>query len=256
MWFPMIVGQNEKQFTWMDEGLTSYNTNVGTNAFYPEGVPVFGTGSPRVDAWDRRRQYHYFIAGTSLPRPPMRHADRYPLADGNIARFIASYSTPAVMLHALEGIVGEAQFLEAYREYARRWAFKHPYPYDFFNTMEASLGQDLDWLWTPMLYETWAMDHGIADIRESPGGITVTIRDEGLAPMPAIVEAVYTDGTKRQARVPVQTWLGGAREATVTFPPGELLGVQLDPGSYLPDVNAENDQRAAGIEEPDVKMDE
>ncbi|MCH7975675.1 MAG: hypothetical protein IIC18_03865 [Bacteroidetes bacterium] len=78
----------------------------------------------------------------------MRHNDLFPMGGGtrqvdpvqNASRGVASYSTPAVLLHAIEGIYGRDRYLEAYRAYARRWAYKHPYPYDLFNTFEDVLG--------------------------------------------------------------------------------------------------------------------
>ena len=78
MWFPMMVGSNEKAFTWMDEGLTSFNTNEAIDAFFDGSAP----DRERIDAWDRRRQSHYLLAGTGYAVPPMRHNDRYPLGGG------------------------------------------------------------------------------------------------------------------------------------------------------------------------------
>ncbi|HSR55624.1 MAG TPA: M1 family aminopeptidase, partial [Alphaproteobacteria bacterium] len=139
MWFPMVVGQNEKQYTWMDEGLTSFNTNEGAADFW------------EYDAWNPAQQGYYYIAGRGIEVEPMRHADDYP--DASPARGIAGYSKPAVALHALRGLLGEDRFRPIYKEYARRWAYKHPQPYDFFNTFEDAVGEDLDWFWTSMFYD-------------------------------------------------------------------------------------------------------
>lgn len=245
MWFPMIVGSNETAFTWMDEGLTSYNTNVGVGDFFDgsaEGRPETG------DVWARNRQSHYFLAGTGFAVEPMRHNDLYPLGGGtsqvdpvgNASRGVASYSTPAVLLHAVEGLYGRERFLEAYREYARRWAYKHPYPYDLMSTFEEVLGEDLDWLWTPTLFETWTVDQAVAAVEETPEGVRVTVEDRALAPMPAPVTVTYADGRAETQTVPVATWLGGAREATLTFSPGDAATVVIDAGDYLMDADRTN----------------
>ena len=226
MWLPMVVGQNEKAYTWMDEGTTSFNTNEGVGDF-------FG-----VDAWAPGGQYYYQIAGTEYEREPMRHADEYP--QGTPARVIASYSKPAIALHALRGVLGEETFMEAYREYVRRWAYKHPTPYDLFNTFEDVAGQDLDWFWTSMLYETWTLDQAVTDVAEEDSAVVVTIEDLGLVPMPAPVRVTYADGSTESQTVPVQTWLDGAREATVRFKPGTVEKVEVDPEAFLPDVRREN----------------
>jgi aminopeptidase N len=244
MWFPMIVGQNEKAFTWMDEGLTSFNTNEGVGDFFDGSAE----NRPLVNAWDRNRQSHYFLAGTGLAVEPMRHNDLFPLGGGtrqvdqiqNGARGVASYSTPAVLLHAIEGLYGRERFLGAYRTYAERWAYKHPYPYDLFNTFEEVLGEDLDWLWTPTLFETWTVDQGVAAVESAADGVTVTISDFGLAPMPTIAVATYATGETEELRLPVQHWLTGARSASLTFPAGDVTRVELDPADFTMDVDRSN----------------
>ncbi|MDX1440144.1 MAG: M1 family metallopeptidase, partial [Rubricoccaceae bacterium] len=246
MWFPMVVGSNEKWFTWMDEGLTSYNTNLGVDDFFDGSAP----NRPEVDAWDRRRQAHYFLAGTGYAVEPMRHNDLFPLGGGtsqvdpiqNASRGVASYNTPAVLLHTLSGIVGNSSFLAAYRSYAERWAYKHPYPYDLFNTFEDVLGQDLDWFWTPTLFETWTVDHAIADVQESAQEVIVRIEDHGLAPMPAPVVVTYADGRSEERRVEVQHWLSGATEAALTFPGGDVVEVVIDPNEYVIDIDRSNNE--------------
>jgi hypothetical protein len=229
MWYPMIVGTDEKSYTWMDEGMTSYNTNVGFEAFWNQ------------NRWDE--ELHYRLANSGIAEPPMRHNDQYSTT-APIARFAASYSTPAVLLRALEGIVGTDAFFEAYNEYGRRWAFKHPYPWDFFHTMEDVLGIELDWLWWPTLYDTWTVDHAVANVTASGDGFTVTVEDLGLAPMPVFVVGTYADGSVERATIPVDVWLAGATTATTTLPAGDLERVELDPERWLPDVDRSNNAAA------------
>ena len=226
MWFPMIVGQDEKQYTWMDEGLTSFNTNEGASEFWEE------------DSWNPARQGYYRLAGSSLEVESMRHADDYP--DGTPARGIAGYSKPAVALHALRGMIGKDRFRPIYQDYARRWAFKHPQPYDLFNTFEDHLGEDLDWFWRTMFYETWTLDQAVASVEQSGEQVRITIADQGLSPMPAPVRVTYEDGHTAEQVVPVETWLNGEREAILTFNPGAVTRVEIDPGRFFPDVDREN----------------
>ena len=237
-WFPMIVGQDEKSFTWMDEGLASYLTNVGVEAYFPE-----------EDVWERRRQYHYLLAGTGRAVAPMTHGDRYPVSDGaadvnptqGLARVVASYSTPVVALRALEGLYGREAVLGALQGYAERWAYRHPYPRDFFATLDAQLGADHDYLWRGTFYDTWPLDHAIAGVREEDGAVVVEVEDRGLQPFPALVTATYADGREVSAQVPVTTWLGGATRAEVSLPAGTVTEIALDPESFLPDVDQTND---------------
>lgn len=227
MWFPMIVGQDEADFAWMDEGLASFLTNAGTDAFY----------GAEANAWDPRRQAHYYLAGSGRAVPPMRHGDQYPPGP---ARGVASYSTPAVLLRALEGIAGSARFAEAFRAYGERWAYKHPYPDDLFNTFEDVLDEDFDWLWTPTLFDTWTVDLAIVAVEQDADGVIVRVADLGLAPMPASVVVTYTDGRTERRTIPVTTWLKGHTDTEVVFPPGEVARVEIDPEVYLPDVDRTN----------------
>ncbi len=227
MWYPMITQQDEKSFTWMDEGLTSFNTNEGREAFFDGSAD----NRPFEDAWARENQSHYRLLGTGDAVEPMRHNDRYPLDTS--ARVIASYSTPAVLLHAMEDVFGYDAFWNAYRDYGTTWAFKHPYPYDLMNVFEDNLGQDLDWLWTPTLFQTWTVDVAVASVESTASGVMVVVRDNGLAPMPIRVTVSYADGSAQVQTIPVDTWLEGSRTASLTFPAGEVTRVELPTDTIL-----------------------
>ncbi|NTW50395.1 MAG: M1 family metallopeptidase, partial [Chlorobiales bacterium] len=124
--------------------------------------------------------------------------------------------------------------------YARRWAYKHPQPYDFFNTFEQVLGEDLGWFWRVMLFETWTLDQAIAKVTEDKDSVTVTIEDKGLMPMPVFLKVTYSDGTVEQKQLPVQGWLEGNRTVVAAFRPGKVVRVEIDPEKYLPDIDPAN----------------
>jgi hypothetical protein len=237
MWFPMTVGTNEKKYAWLDEGTTTFNETEGRDAFYPD-----------QDAWARSEHY-YFRFATSVETPSMRHADRYPV-DGP-ARYVASYDKPGVMLHALRRILGDETFRTAYRTYAERWAYKHPTPYDFFNTFEDVSGRELDWFWRGAFYESWTMDHAIRSVETTEEKTVVTVADNGRLPMPVFLEATYPDGRTVERWVSVESWLDGQRQVKVVLEGGPVSRVVLNPGDALPDLYRSNDQWTA--EEADVK---
>jgi aminopeptidase N len=146
------------------------------------------------------------------------------------------------MLRALGGIIGEDRVHEALREYARRWFLKHPYPQDFFNTVESVAGRDLDWFWTPWWYGTGVFDQGIAGVVMEPvsGGerVVVTVEDRGEVPLPTIVVVTMANGTERRATIPIENWLTGARsQALMVEVPGQVVRVELDPERLFPDVD-------------------
>lgn len=227
-WFPMMVGNNETRFAWQDEGLATYIEELATVDFFPEQRPF---ALPLAQ--------YLQIAGTDYETPMMRPADLYP----NYPSFgIASYFKPAVLLRALGGIIGEERLHEALREYTRRWLFKHPHANDFFNTVEAVAGRDLDWFWTPWWYGTGVFDQGIAGVRveQTSGGetLTITVEDRGTTPLPTFVAVTLANGEVRRATVPIEAWLTGARSQNVTLSvPGRATRVELDPEQLFPDVN-------------------
>jgi hypothetical protein len=149
-YFPMIVNSDERQWTWMDEGLNSFVQYLAEQAWEPE-YPL-NRGEPRaiVDYMRSKNQVPIMTNSESL------------LQFGNNA-----YAKPATALNILrETILGRELFDFAFREYAQRWKFKRPTPADFFRTMEDASGTDLDWFWRGWFYTTDAVDISIDGITE------------------------------------------------------------------------------------------
>jgi hypothetical protein len=223
MWFPMVVGTDEKAYAWMDEGTTEFNETEGRTDFFPDSNP-----------WARSEHY-YFRLARSTTTPSMRHADRYPTDAPD--RIVASYDKPGLMLHALEAVLGEETFFEAYRTFAERWTYKHPTPYDLFNTFEDVAGRELDWFWRGTLYETWTLDQAVSSVESTDEGNVVTVTDKGRLPMPVMLRVEYADGRTLERRVGVDPWLNGKRSVEAQFPAGTITRVTIDPDKMLPDLD-------------------
>jgi hypothetical protein len=142
--FPMIINSDERNWSWMDEGLNTFVQFLAEQEFdnqYPS----------------RRGPAHKIVDYMKLPpeelEPIMTNSE-------NILNFGANaYGKPATALNILrETIMGRELFDFAFREYARRWAFKHPAPADFFRTMEDASGVDLDWFWRAWFYDITPVD--------------------------------------------------------------------------------------------------
>jgi hypothetical protein len=149
-YFPMIVNSDERQWTWMDEGINTFLQSQAERAWeadYP------------VNRGDAR-----FITGYMASRnqvPIMTNAEST-LQRGNNA-----YAKPAAGLNILrDTILGREQFDFAFKTYAQRWKFKRPTPADFFRTMEDASGTDLDWFWRGWFYTTDPVDISIDGITE------------------------------------------------------------------------------------------
>lgn len=153
IYFPMTVNSDERQWTWMDEGLNTFLEYVAEQE-WEEGFPAFGN---RPNIMDAIGEY-------------MRGEDQTPImtqSDSIIGFGPNGYTKPAAGLTVLrETIMGRELFDFAFREYSRRWKFKRPTPADFFRTMEDASGIDLDWFWRGWFYTTDHVDLAISDVRE------------------------------------------------------------------------------------------
>jgi len=149
-YFPMIVNSDERQWTWMDEGLNSFVQYLAEQA-WEENYPQ-SRGEPR--------------AITSY----MRSRDQVPIMTNSesVVQFgFNAYAKPTTALIVLrETVLGRELFDFAFREYAQRWKFKRPTPSDFFRTMEDASGTDLDWFWRGWFYTIDNVDVSIDGITE------------------------------------------------------------------------------------------
>ena len=152
--FPMIINSDERQWSWMDEGLNSFVEYL-TEELWDNKFPVRGKG-PAYTIVD------YMKLPKDQLEPIMSNSE-------NIIGFGPNaYTKPATGLNMLrETIMGRELFDYAFKEYARRWAFKHPEPADFFRTMEDASGEDLDWFWRGWFYGTDACDISLDTVKFS-----------------------------------------------------------------------------------------
>ena len=226
MWTPMIVSNDERRYTWMDEGTTTFNENSARMDFFPG----------RYHYADDQNTYLQ-IAGTGFEGEIMRQSQYHYSA---AAYGIASYMKPGSVLLALRGVLGEETFMRAYREYFDRWKYKHPYPWDMWRTFEDVSGEDLDWFWRSWYYETWTLDQAVGSVTSAAGNTTIVIEDRGRVPMPVPLTITYGDGRTEQRTIPVDRWLEGHRSATITLDSGDVARVEIDAQRAFPDVNRSN----------------
>ncbi|MFI5257025.1 MAG: M1 family metallopeptidase [Gemmatimonadales bacterium] len=233
MWFPMQVGSSETRYPWMDEGFTQYDVAQGMRALY--GEPRSG-GRPG-DSEPGQRALYLSAARAGHDLPLMVFGDMYP----QDLYFIMYYDKTAQVLAALRGVLGEETFHRAFREYGRRWTGRHPYPYDFFDTIADVSGRDLGWFWTTWFYQAWPLDQAIASVTTRGDSTEIAIEDRGLAPMPVKLAVTRRDGSVQRIDVPVDVWLAGARRhlLRVAASPA-VVKVVIDPDQLFPDVNRDN----------------
>ena len=257
--FPMIINSDERQWTWMDEGLNSY-LEMLAELEYDKDFPM-RRGLPK-------NIVNYMNGDQSQIAPIMSKGDNV-YSFGNNA-----YGKPATALWILrETIMGKELFDHAFKTYAQRWMFKHPTPADFFRTMEDASGIDLDWFWRGWFYTTDVTDIGIKNVKKfyaekgdqenvkfiedlSDGLLfsdsnakkasskffyEVTFDKPGGLVMPIIVEFTYKDGTKARKTYPAQIWrYNDAQITKVINSDKEIVNITLDPDQETADVDTSN----------------
>ncbi|MCB0483315.1 MAG: M1 family metallopeptidase, partial [Flavobacteriales bacterium] len=149
--FPMIINSDERQWTWMDEGLNTFVQYLTQAAWSPHYPHRRGPAHKIVD---------YMKGDKNSMVPIMTNSESLKQFGNN------AYAKPATALNILrETVLGRELFDFAFKEYCRRWAFKHPTPADFFRSMEDASGIDLDWFWRGWFYTTDHVDIAIESVK-------------------------------------------------------------------------------------------
>ncbi|RZK58460.1 MAG: M1 family peptidase [Pedobacter sp.] len=163
--FPMIINSDERQWTWMDEGLNSFVEYL------------------TEELWDNKFPSKKGPAYTIVPYMKLPKDQLEPIMSNseNIVNFGPNaYSKPATGLNILrETIMGRELFDYAFKEYSRRWAFRHPTPADLFRTMEDASGEDLDWFWRGWFYGTDPVDISLDSVRYAKPDLSTTANAGG-----------------------------------------------------------------------------
>ena len=231
MWYPMVVGSDERRYAWMDEGFDTF-----INTFSEEGY------WKRDDAEIRQRERQLVVAIDQMPtaQPVMTPANRYKTSDNLLS---LAYVKPSIALQALRSkVLGAQVFDSGFREYTRRWSFKHPQPADFFRTMEEVSGRDLAWFWRGFFYTTAALDQSVEGVKQdSAGSSQVALVNLGDAVMPVELELGFDDGTTEQVKLPVEIWYGGNRYVYEVSPGKSVVSARVNPDGTLPDAVTTND---------------
>jgi len=241
MWFPMVVGSDERRYAWMDEG---FNTFI--NVFSEEGY------FKRDDSRRRRGEAGFVLSNDQAPtaQPIMTYANRYKTG-GNLGAL--AYIKPSLALYTLRAkVLGPEVFDAAFSEYARRWAFKHPQPADFFRTIEDVSGRDLSWFWRGWFFTTAALDQKIESVTqkqnaEGKSDVEVVIRNVGQQVMPVELQLTFVDGSSKTFTYPVEIWYKGDKytaDMTVDQP---VKSATVNPDNVFPDVTAANNGWKAAV---------
>lgn len=205
--FPMIVNSDERQWTWMDEGLNTFLEKETVRVRYPELYSTHGTPKGITP----------FMKGDkSQMRPIMANGD-----DMRNNEFGANgYTKPSAALTLLrETVMGPELFDKAFKEYSERWAFKHPKPADFFRTMEDASGVDLDWFWRGWFYTTDNVDVAVDEVK------WFQLKSEQMDPEKKNIKAKKGDLTaEKNSGKPTNDFSNGPEPFTMLNTPDQMYG--------------------------------
>ncbi|OOG19718.1 hypothetical protein BWD42_07390 [Sphingobacterium sp. CZ-UAM] len=238
-WFPMIVGSNERLHGWMDEGLNTFMNDSAAIAFNNKELTLVDTPKPGPVSVDT-----FAIDGllAEWNQDPIFNQHDVLGRDVN-----AVYDKPAFALHQLRNnVLGHERFDAAFREYIRRWSYKHPTPWDFFRTIENVAGEDLAWFWRGYFIHSWKIDIAVKKVSflksSSLGTMYNSIQLECLGEMPMPVEVLIklNDGTSQRVKVPVEAWMRGELHYITILNEKPVTEVRVDPDNLLPDTNRKN----------------
>ena len=231
--FPMIINSDERQWSWMDEGIDNFFQYFAEKA-WDSAFP--SRRGPAIKA------ISYMKSPKNDLEPIMTSSDNILQIGPNV------YTKVATAMNILrETILGHDLFDYSFKEYARRWAFKHPTPADLFRTMEDASGEDLDWFWRGWFYSTEPCDLAIDTVKYLRSGSVdkyfyeVAISNKGGLVMPVIIEWTFADGTQETDRIPAQIWRYNEHHITKAFLKDKIVvKMQLDPKKETADIDESN----------------
>lgn len=227
-WFPMIVGNNERRYAWMDEGFNTFINHYSTLAFNDGEYPSTLNQT--------RRFNNYFL------NENREGIDTYPDVANTSNLGMIAYMKPAIGLIMLrEYVLGAERFDNAFRSYIETWAYKHPQPTDFFNHMENVAGENLSWFWQGWFYGNGNIDLGLNAVVPYAGNYVAVINNKGDIPMPVLLEIEFEDGSKERQMLPVEIWQRGDTWNHLIKTTKKVKSVVIDPDKVLPDINLGND---------------
>ncbi|SHL74631.1 M1 family metallopeptidase [Flavobacterium xanthum] len=248
IWFPMIVGSNERLFAWMDEGFNTFINSLSSadfnNGEYKEA---------KADLHQRAEMYTSPNLETIMSSPDN-------MKEANIG--LLAYSKPSSGLVILrEQVLGKERFDLALKTYIERWAYKHPQPDDFFRTIENVAGEDLSWFWRGWFQYNWRLDQGINSIKyvknDPKLGVVISIENFEKMAMPVSLDVKTKSGKLTRVTLPVEVWQKNKAWSFKHNSTEEIESITLDPDHVLPDSNTTNNiwTSGKGLIEKDIILD-
>jgi aminopeptidase N len=248
-WFQFVLATNESKHYWMDEGFTSFISDLAENFINAEKVDNPLEGSYKN---------YFYMVDTGKELPQTTHADRH---DINQIYSISAYSKGSVFLSQLGYVIGNDNLMKTIRRYYNEFAFKHPTPNDFIRVAEKVSGMELGWYLNDWTRTTNTIDYGIKEVIEKDNQTTVILERIGRMPMPIDLYVEYTDGSAETFYIPLRmtfgekanpyaqlkrtvvadwAWSFPTYQFSIDRPKKDIKQIIIDPTEMMADVTKEN----------------
>lgn len=218
--FPFYMGINETKYGWMDEGWATIGEWIISPLIQPGLTDDYGL-VPYARAADTEDDLPIVTLTTQQTGAPF---------------FLNSYPKPGLGYLYVKDLLGDELFTKALHNYIRTWHGKHPMPYDFFYSMNAGAGQNLDWFWQRWFFEGGYPDLAITSVvrpADKPAQITVTAK--GSKPVPVDLTVTFDNGDEEKIHRTIAVWQDGARSVTVPVRNGRTIKKVTLGSLYVPD---------------------
>ncbi|MXN90405.1 M1 family peptidase [Flavobacterium sp. Sd200] len=223
-WFPMIVGSNERRYAWMDEGFNTFINYYSSTAFNNNEYPSDVAKSRARVPWLKSKYRESIATYPDVARPM------------NLG-YTAYYKPATGLIMLREYILGHERFDNAFKDYIKAWAFKHPQPTDFFNAMDNGAGENLNWFWRGWFIENANIDLGISKVTEAKDSSVITFTNNGTMPAPVVFKITFEDNSSEVRTLPVEVWQRGNEWDYLVRSPKKIRAIDIDPGRFVPDIN-------------------
>ncbi len=224
-YFPFFMGINETKYAWMDEGWAVMLPFDFQTKMCPEMKPV-----------ERNLFTFQNMAGNEMEFPPIIPSNQL----RNESYRLAAYSRPGLAYYFLRDAIGKEKFEGALKEYIYRWQGKHPIPYDFFNTFNNYINEDLNWFWSPWFFEFGYPDLSIRDVKILKNKIFITIEKIGKIPIPIALQLTTETDEIINIYENTSIWKNGETEKVIDYKFDKKINHIKLGNNSIPDVDQKN----------------
>ena len=244
-WFQFLLATNEQKHEWMDEGFTSYISDLAMNEVLDKKEK-----NPHEGAFNSYQK----LVDYGIEEPQSMHADRY---NFNVAYGASAYNKGQLFLVQLGHIIGEDNLKKTIKKYFNDFKFKHPTPNDIKRTAEKVSGIQLDWYLNYWTQSTKTIDYAVKSIDKN----IVTLQKIGDMPMPLDVKVTYADGTTEDFHIPLRMMYGSKPTKATKLNDWswvqpeygfttnkEVRSVEIDVKHKVADINRANNAKTISLE--------